>query len=269
MSARATWKGLLQISLVTVPIKVFPATEASESLSFHQLHSDCQTRMTSKKWCAACNQEVPNADIVKGFEFEKGKYVLLLPEDLDAVQPPSTRIIDLVQFVPLGSLDQRYIDRPYYLAPDGPAAGSAYRVIALAMGGMYGIGKLAIYGREYLVAVRAFHHGLLLYTLRHAGEVRELEALEAMEDCRAAPVDQVKLAEQVIHAFTRPLDLADFTDAYQADVRRLIDAKIAGHEIVVPVLPSTVALTLEEALQKSLQMVKVSIEPKAPKRKRA
>ncbi len=119
MSARATWKGFLKISLVTIPIKVFPATESSDGLSFNQLHGECTTRVTQKKWCATCDREVTSAEIVKGFEFEPGHYVLLLPEELAAVQPPSTRVIDLVQFAEASALEPLYIDRAYYLAPDG------------------------------------------------------------------------------------------------------------------------------------------------------
>ena len=98
MAARATWKGFLKISLVNIPIKVFPATESSGTISFNQLHGECQTRIQQKRWCPHCNREVPNTEIVKGYEFEKGRYVVLSDEDFDKVRPESTRVIDLVQF---------------------------------------------------------------------------------------------------------------------------------------------------------------------------
>src|SRR3954464_14811110 len=115
MSARATWKGYLKISLVNIPIKVFPATESSGSISFNQLHAECQTRIQQKKWCPHCSREVPNTEIVKGFEFEKGRYVIMSDEDLEKVRPESTRVIDLVQFADAASLDPMYVDRTYYL----------------------------------------------------------------------------------------------------------------------------------------------------------
>ena len=98
MAARATWKGFLKISLVNIPIKVFPATESSGTISFNQLHGQCQTRIQQKRWCPLCSREVPNSEIVKGYEFEKGRYVVLDDEDFDKVRPESTRVIDLVQF---------------------------------------------------------------------------------------------------------------------------------------------------------------------------
>ena len=154
MAARATWKGFLKISLVNIPIKVFPATESSGTISFNQLHGECQTRIQQKRWCPHCNREVPNSEIVKGYEFEKGRYVVLSEEDFDKVRPESTRVIDLVQFADDSAIDPMYVDRAYYLAPDGTMAADAFAVMREGMKGKVGIGKLALYGREYLVAVR-------------------------------------------------------------------------------------------------------------------
>src|ERR1044072_7137555 len=118
MAARATWKGFLKISLVNIPIKVFPATESSGTISFNQLHGECQTPIQRKRWCPTCDREVPNSEIVKGYEFEKGRYVVVSEEDFDKVRPESTRIIDLAQFADDSSIDPMYVDRTYYLAPD-------------------------------------------------------------------------------------------------------------------------------------------------------
>src|SRR6185295_10061151 len=119
MPARPTWRGFLKISLVNIPVKVFPATESSATISFNQLHGECQTRIQQKRWCPKCNKEVPNSDIVKGYEFEKGRYVVMSDEDFDKVRTESTRVIDLVQFADEGGIDPIYVDRAYYLAPDG------------------------------------------------------------------------------------------------------------------------------------------------------
>src|ERR1043166_8556814 len=105
MAARATWKGFLKISLVNIPIKVFPATESAGSISFNQLHAECQTRIQQKKWGPHCEREVPNRESVRGFELEKGRYFIMPDEDLDKVRPASTRVIDLVQFADSGELD--------------------------------------------------------------------------------------------------------------------------------------------------------------------
>src|SRR5437773_12316750 len=129
MAARATWKGYLKISLVNIPVKVFPATESSATISFNQLHGECQTRIQQKRWCPRCNREVPTSEIVKGYEFEKGRYVVLSEEDFEKVRPESTRVIDLVQFADESSIDPMYDDRTYYLAPDGSAAGDSVPVV--------------------------------------------------------------------------------------------------------------------------------------------
>ena len=108
MAARATWKGFLKVSLVNIPIKVFPATESSGTISFNQLHGECQTRIQQKRWCPTCNKEVANTELVKGYEFEKGRYVVLTEEDMENVRPPSTRVIDLVQFDDATALDREF-----------------------------------------------------------------------------------------------------------------------------------------------------------------
>ena len=138
MAARATWKGFLKISLVNIPIKVFPATESSGTISFNQLHGECQTRIQQKRWCPHCNREVPNSEIVKGYEFEKGRYVVLSEEDFDKVRPESTRVIDLVQFADDSAIDPIYVDRAYYLAPDGTMAADAFAVMREGMKGKVG-----------------------------------------------------------------------------------------------------------------------------------
>ena len=129
MAARATWKGFLKVSLVNIPIKVFPATESSGTISFNQLHGECQTRIQQKRWCPTCNKEVANTELVKGYEFEKGRYVVMSEEDIEKVRPSSTRVIDLVQFDDAAALDPMYVDRTYYLAPDGQVAADAFAVI--------------------------------------------------------------------------------------------------------------------------------------------
>ena len=284
MAARATWKGFLKISLVNIPIKVFPATESAGSISFNQLHAECQTRIQQKRWCPHCNREVPNSEIVKGYEFEKGHYVVLTEEDFDKVRPESTRVIDLVQFADDSSIDPMFVDRAYYLAPDGGIASDAFAVMREGMAGKVGIGKLALYGREYLVAVKPQGRGIVMYTLHHAAEIRGIEQVEELNSVpTTVKPEEMKLAKQVISTFEAPLDLTSYTDEYRAGLQRIIDAKVAGQEVVAPTeeAPPKV-VNLMEALRKSLDTVSagkkkpakaVATTPvkaaAAPKRKRA
>jgi len=257
VAARATWKGFLKISLVNIPIKVFPATESAGTISFNQLHGECQTRIQQKRWCPHCNREVPNSEIVKGYEFEKGHYVVLTEEDLDKVRPESTRVIDLVQFAEEASIDPMFVDQAYYLAPDGGVASDAFAVMRDGMAGKVGVGKLALYGREYLVAVKPQGRGIVMYTLHHAAEIRSIEQVEELNSVPSSvKPEEMKLAQQVIATFEGPLDLASYTDEYRAGLQKIIDAKIAGQEIVAPAeeAPAKV-VNLMDALRKSLDTV--------------
>jgi DNA end-binding protein Ku len=217
---------------------------------------------------------------VKGYEFEKGRYVVLSEEDFDKVRPESTRVIDLVQFADESSIDPMYVDRTYYLAPDGPVASDAFAVMRDGMKGKVGVGKLALYGREYLVAVRPQGRGIVMYTLHHAAEIRTMDAVEELNSvAEKTKPEEIKLAKQVIGTFEGPLNLKDYKDEYREGLQRIIDAKIAGEEIVAPSIEAPPkVVNLMEALRKSLDAVsdekkrpaKATVAKAAPaKRKRA
>jgi len=268
MPARPTWKGYLKISLVNVPVKVFPATDAAATLSFNQLHAECQTRIQQKRWCPHCAREVPNTDIVKGFEFEKGRYVVVGEEDLEKVHVQSTRVINLERFTEADAIDPIYLERPYYLAPDGPMAKDAFAVIREGMKGKAGIGKVALYGREYLVKVQPHDRGLIMYTLRHANELRSMDEIDELEGMPASVKPaEVKLAQQVMATFEGPVDLKDYRDEYQAGLREIIDAKIQGREIVAETVDAPPkVVNLMEALRKSLDSISSAKNKSTPQR---
>jgi DNA end-binding protein Ku len=257
MAARPTWKGYLKISLVNIPVKVFPATDAAATLAFHQLHAECQTRIQQKRWCPTHNREVPKEEIVKGFEFEKGRYVVIDEEDFEKVRVESTRVINLEKFTDADAIDDIYLERPYYLAPDGPVAKEAFAVIREGMKGKAGIGKVALYGREYLIKIQPREKGLIMYTLRHASEIRSMNAIDELADMPdEVKPDEVKLAKQVMGTFEGEVDFASYHDDYQTGLRDIIDAKIEGREIVAPEVEAPPkVVNLMEALRKSLDTV--------------
>jgi len=264
MPPRPTWKGFLKVSLVNIPVKVFPATESADAISFNQLHADCQTRIQQKRWCSHCEREVPNTELVKGYEFEKGRYVVMTEDDIQKVRVESTRVINLVQFADDSQIDPIYVDRAYYLAPDGPMAAEAFAVMREGMAGKAGIGKMALYGREYLVAVRPQKKGLVMYTLHHDAEIRSIDQIEELNSVPAkVKPEEMKLAKQVIATFDGDLNLKDYHDEYTEGLRKIIDAKIAGEEIVATeVEDPPKVVDLMEALRKSLNAV--STEKKKP-----
>lgn len=257
MPPRPTWKGYLKVSLVTIPIKVFPATESAAAISFNQLHEECKTRIQQKRWCPHCEREVPNSEIVKGYEHEKGKYVVVTEEDLQKVRVESTRVIDLAQFTDDTAIDPIYVDRAYYLAPDGPMAASAFAVMRDGMAGKAGIGKVALYGREYLVAIRPQKKGLVMYTLHHDAEIRSIDTIEELGSLPSkVKPEEMKLAKQVISTFDSELNLKDYSDDYKEGLRKIIEAKVAGEEIVAPEEQEPPKVVdLMEALRRSLDSV--------------
>jgi DNA end-binding protein Ku len=257
MAVRPTWKGYIKVSLVTIPVRVYPATESAATISFNQLHAECQTKIQQKKWCPKCERELSTADVVKGYEFEKGRWVIVSDEDIAKVKTESTKVINLVQFTSDSAIDPMYVDKAYYLAPEGAMAADAYAVMRDGMQGKAGIGKVAIHGREYLVAVKPHKQGLVMYTLHHAAEIRTIDQIDELREVRGkVNAAEMKLAKQVIQSIEGELNLGDYKDEYQQGLRAIIDAKIAGEEIVAPeeVAPPKV-VDLMEALRKSLDQV--------------
>jgi DNA end-binding protein Ku len=279
MAARSTWKGYLKISLVNIPIKVFPATDSGATLSFNQLHGECQTRIQQKRWCPHCEREVPNTELVKGYEFEKGRYVVMEEEDIDKVRVESTRVINLEKFTDDTAVDPIYLERPYYLAPDGAVARDAFAVIREGMKGKIGIGKVALYGREYLIKVQPRERGLIMYTLRHASEIRSMDAIDELTGVpEQVKPQEVALARQVMGTFEGELDFATYRDEYQEGLREIIDAKVSGREIVAPEVEAPPkVVNLMDALRRSLdtisatrkQPVAAQVPTKAAPKKRA
>jgi len=279
MAVRPTWKGYLKVSLVTIPVRVYPATESSATIAFNQLHAECQTRIQQKKWCPRCERDITSAEVVKGYEFEKGRWVVVSDEDVAKVKTESTKVINLVQFTDADAVDPMYVDKAYYLAPEGPMAADAYAVMRDGMQGKAGIGKVAIHGREYLVAIRPHKQGLVMYTLHHAAEIRTIDQIDELREVRGkVNPAEMKLARQVIESIEGELNLADYTDEYQRGLRAIIDAKIAGEEVVAPAeeAPPKV-VDLMEALRKSLEQVsgakkkaaKVAAAPRTAKKRKA
>ena len=273
--ARATWKGAIRISLITIPIRVFPATNPGSDVSFRQLHRRCKTPIQLKKWCPHCEEEVTSADIVKGYESSKGQYVVVEEEEISKLRPESTRVIDVAHVVSASKIDPLLIERAYFLAPDTKTAGPSFAVLRESMGDRAAVGRLALHGREYLVAVVARDETLVMYTLRTSGEVRSAGNIEELEFARAkVKPDEVRLARQVLQHYEEDVDLSTFTDHYQESLRTMLQAK-APEALVAPTKGGKrggKVVDLMEALRQSLERVGAekprSVRPKKPARMR-
>ncbi len=254
MAPRPTWKGALKLSLVSIPIRVFPATSQAADVSFRQLHRKCHTPIQLRRWCPHCDEEVAPGDVVKGFKTAKG-YVMVEDEEITSLRPESTRTIDISHVVDAATVDPIYIERTYYLAPDSKAAGNSFAVFRLALQDKAGVGRLALHGREYLVAVLPRGEALLMYTLRTKGEVRDLTSVDGLEfaDVRIKP-DELKLARQVLQSFETETDLSAFTDRYEEALRSMLESKATVDDVASsePPRKQGQVVNLMEALRQSL-----------------
>ena len=220
MPPRPTWKGYIKVSLVNIPVKVYPATESSATISFNQLHAECQTKIQQKKWCPKCEREITSAEVVKGYEFEKGRWVVVDEEDIAKVKTESTKIINLCSSPTTTRSIRCTSTRPTTSRPKAPMAADAYAVMREGMQGKVGIGKVAIHGREYLVAVKPHKQGMVMYTLHHAAEIRTIDQIDELREVRGkVNPAEMKLAKQVIESIEGELDLADYKDEYQEGLR--------------------------------------------------
>ena len=230
---RAYWKGRLRLSLVTVGVAMYAATSRSNKLSLRQLHEPTGKRIRYEKVVPDVGP-VSSDEIVKGYEYERGSYVILTPDELDEIKLESRHTIDLVQFVEHCEIDPRYFDRPYYLVPDGDGSEEAFSVLrdALREAERVGLGQMTMRGAEHLVALKPCGRGILLETLRFADEVRDSELI--FEDIPDVDIDDdmKSLAKELIDRKTAPFDAAAFKDTYAIELRRLIDEKLKGKEVV-------------------------------------
>lgn len=233
---RAYWTGQLKLSLVSFPIELYSATASMEKVSFHQIHGPTGKRVRHEKVVPGVGP-VSNDEIMKGFEYEKGNYVLLTEEELDAVKLESRKTLELTQFVDDCEIDPLYFERPYYVAPGDELGEEAFRVIrdALRETNKIGLGQLAMRGREYVAAVKPWGRGLLLETLRSEDEVRKADTyFRAVSDVKPS-ADLLEVAKQLIARKSAPFDPSAFKDRYAEALRELVERKLKakGRRITV------------------------------------
>jgi DNA end-binding protein Ku len=233
MAVRAYWSGHLRLSLVSIPVQLVPATKSTAKIAFHQVHKPSGSRIRYQKVVPGVGP-VETDEIVKGYELDNGKYVLLTDKDFDEVKLEAKKTIDLVQFVGVHEIDEIYYERPYFVLPaDGDEEPEAYVVLrdALRKSRMIGLGQIVIRGKGSVVAVKACGHGLMLETLRYADEVKK--ASGAFKDVPEIKVqdDMVELAEDLIQRKTKKFDATAFKDSYELALKELIEAKAEHRKV--------------------------------------
>ncbi|MGE0212088.1 MAG: Ku protein [Parvibaculaceae bacterium] len=233
---RAYWSGQLRLSLVSIPIDIFPATTSASRLSFRQIHKPTGKPIQYEKTVAGAGP-VDRDEIIKGYEVDKGNYVLLTEEELDAVKLESRKTLELSQFVDACEIDPIYFERPYYVVPSDELAEDAYRVIrdALRSTKKVGLGQLAMRGRENVVAVKPSGNGLVLETLRYEDEIRKADPYFREIGKGKSNEDLLAVAKQLIDKKTAPFDAGAFKDHYGKALKELVERKLKskGRKITV------------------------------------
>jgi DNA end-binding protein Ku len=256
VAPRAYWKGYLKLSLVACPIALFPATSDREKISFHQLNKSTGNRIRYKKVDAETGREVEPENIIKGYEVGKGEYIELEPEELEAVAIESKRVIDIDEFVEKKSIDELYLNNPYYIVPDGEVGQQAFAVIreAIRKEGMVALGKVVFTSREHVIALEARGKGMLGITLRYAYEVREEGYYFETIDNERVPKDMLELATHIIETKTGKFEPEKFEDHYEDALKGLIAKKRKGEKIEPPKQQeSSNVINLMEALRRSVK----------------
>ncbi|MEZ4400372.1 MAG: Ku protein [Kofleriaceae bacterium] len=256
MPARAIGTATISFGLVSIPVKLYTTTESGSDVSFNMLHGACGSRLKQQYICTKDGEVVERDQMVKGYEFTKGQYVVLTAEEIKALDAVATNAIDLAEFVPVATVDPLLFEKSYYLGPD-KGGERAYRLINHAMveSGLIGIATYSARGKQYVVAVRPFGEGLVMHQLRYADEVKEWSEVP-MPDLPDVKPNELALARQIISQITvAHFDNKKYKDEVKGRVLELIQGKIDGQEITAaPEAPQGKIIDLMEALKASLGM---------------
>ena len=265
--ARAIWSGSISFGMVSIPVKLYGATE-SKDIAFHLLHKTCGTRLKQVRWCPTDEVEVPWNETARGYQYAKDQYVVLTDEDFEKLPLPSKHVIDLSAFVEQREIDPVFYERSYYLAPDERAE-KAYTLLlrALEKKGLTAVATITIRKKEQLCALRPKDGAIMLETLYYPDEVRAQPEMD-LSGTRIGD-REMDMAFALIDLLQKPFDPEEYTDHYRAALEKMIEAKLEGREVVSsPEAKETKVIDLADALRKSVEAAKKG-KPKAPARSRA
>ncbi len=231
---RSIWKGSMQFGMVNIPVRLYLATESSSKVSFHLLCPDHKSRIKNKRWCPEGDHEVAWGDVVRGYEYEKGSYVILTDEDLEKLPLESSKAIDIAGFIKDEELPGAvYYQSAYYLEPE-KSAQKPYALMkkTLEKTGQIAIAKFALRDRERLVSVRSLDGALVMNTLHWPDEIRNTEDLDIPSDIKVSPAE-LKMAENLVGMMAMEFDPSDFKDEYKQALEQIVEAKVEGREDLV------------------------------------
>ena len=250
--ASSVWKGSIVLSLISIPVKLYAAAR-SERTYLHQIHKECNSRVRQPLFCPTCNRFVDRGEIIKGFEFDEGQYVLMEEKEIKKIAASSSHTLEIVAFTKLSEIDPIFFDASYFCVAEDSGK-KAYQLIVKALEDtqMVGIGKLLMHERDYTVFLRPYEHGLLLHTMYFSNEIRRLPQFGVLETVELKP-QEIKLAEQLIKSLSQPFKPKQYHDEFQERLRKLIEAKQHGKSIEIGTGPRRAPIIdMLTALKKSL-----------------
>jgi DNA end-binding protein Ku len=259
---RSIWKGHIRFSLVTIPIRIYNAVDTAETIRFNQLHKDDNGAVGYEKKCKKCGKALTSEEIVKGYEFEPEQYVIVSPEDLAKIKLKSTKVIEVEGFIDAAEVHPSLYEAPYLAGPDGLVAAKTYSLLseALKASGKVGIGKVVLRDREETVMVTPLDGGLMLYKLRQPNEVRKMDGVPQIEH-KEVNKEELKLSISLVESMASSLKEIDLTDRYRDSLREIIEAKVAGREIVSAPEEEKPVVDIMTALRQSIEQTKAKKKP--------
>lgn len=266
------WKGSISFGLVNIPIKMFASTD-DHDIKFKYLHKDCNTPVKYKKVCPVCDKELTADQIVKGYEYEPGKFVILKDEDFKALAPDQGKSVEIVDFVNLKDIDPIFFQKTYYLSPQDNGS-KAYNLLREAMNttGRIAVAKITIRDKQSLAVLRVYHNLLVLETIFHPDEIRDVSQVPNIPANATVDEKELTVAKQLIDNLTTEFDASKYKDEYREKVIELIEKRISGQEVVIKEEARTNnIIDLMQALQQSVKETQpktTKAEPKEQKKKR-
>ncbi len=230
---KAIWKGHIRFSLVTIPVRIYNAIDTAQTLRFNQLNKNTNNPIRYEKKDKGTNEDVKPEDIVKGFQYEPGQWVIVDKSDFEKVKLKSTKVIEIEGFVNQEEVHPTLFDAPYYAGPDGEVANKAFSLLCetLKETGKLGIGRVVLRDRESIMLIAPHKPGILMYKLRFPDEVRSIEGVPDLEEVKTNK-DELKLAKMLVESMATTLDKISMKDNYQGALRDIINAKVEGKEFV-------------------------------------
>ncbi|MCU0419915.1 MAG: Ku protein [Cyclobacteriaceae bacterium] len=267
---RAIWKGHIQFSLVTIPVRLYNAIDTGQTISFNLLSKEGHNPVSYEKKDKVTGQPLKTEDMVKGYQYEPGQYVIIEQEDLDKIKLKSTRVIEIEGFVKSEEVHPTLFEAPYFLGPDGDVAAKTYGLLTETMrqSGKLGVGKVVLRDRETPVLISPHEKGMLLYRLRFPSEVRSINEVPQLLEVKADK-EQLKLAKTLVDSMTTHFANLEMKDHYYDAVKALIDAKISGKEIVTVAEEEPKVIDIMTALKASIDQAKQKPMEKAKGEKSA